>query len=442
MASISRDPNGHKRILFVDSDGTRRSIRLGKLPIKAAETIKHHVETLLACRTSGTPWPATTARWVGELSDDMAEKLARVGLIDRRPAEPLGAYLARWMDGRRQYKATTRDTWSRTLNDLVRFFGADRPLATLDHQAAAKFRLHLIERGLCDTTIQTRLQHARLFFRLAVCEGALAANPFEHVRHKGGNPAERRSYVPREHVERVIRQCPNATWRLLVVLARYAGLRTPSEPFSLRWSDVLWDEDRLIVRSPKTGDRAVPLFPEIRKWLTEAWEQAPDGAEYVIPEQMRQRAMGPHGWRNANLRTTLAKIIKRAGLAPWPRLWHSLRASCETDLVREYPLPVVAKWLGNTSMIAMRHYVDVTDEHFRQAAQGSETCSGKAAQKAAQQTPEMGASGRNERKPESEKRGFSMDFCTLQTGANTLADGEGFEPPVPERVQQFSRLPP
>ncbi len=32
--------------------------------------------------------------------------------------------------------------------------------------------------------------------------------------------------------------CPNAYWRLLVVLCRYAGLRCPSEHFSLRLPNV------------------------------------------------------------------------------------------------------------------------------------------------------------------------------------------------------------
>ena len=67
---------------------------------------------------------------------------------------------------------------------------------------------------------------------------------------------------------------------------------------------------------------------------------------------------------------------------------HSLRASCETDLVRKYPLPVVAKWLGNTSMVAMRHYAEVTDEHFRlAAAEGlSETAQNPTQQGAAQRS--------------------------------------------------------
>lgn len=368
MASIGRDPNGGKRILFVDDDGRRRTIHLGKMSVKLAETVKHHVETVLACRRAGVPLPAATATWLGGTDDVLHDRLARAGLVPRRQNETLGEFLADWLQSRSHYKATSRDAWSRSVNDLIGFFGNDAPLRKIGRDEAQAFRQHLVERGLRGTTIQKRLQHVRLFFRDAVRQGRLDANPFEHVTHKGGRPEERRAYVPVEDVERVIRQCPDATWRLLLVLARYAGLRTPSEPFALRWRDILWDEDRFVVDSPKTGPRAVPLFPRVRQALAEAFETAPEGAEFVIPDGMRQRAMGPRGLRNCNLRTTLEKIIKRAGLKPWSRLWHSLRASCETDLVRQYPLPTAAKWLGNTSVIAMRHYVDVTDEAFRQAA--------------------------------------------------------------------------
>src|SRR3989339_597218 len=51
-----------------------------------------------------------------------------------------------------------------------------------------------------------------------------------------------------------------------------------------------------------------------------------------------------------------------------PRPFHNMRASCESDLVREYPIPTVCKWLGNTVAIATRHYVDVSDEDVRRAA--------------------------------------------------------------------------
>jgi hypothetical protein len=63
----------------------------------------------------------------------------------------------------------------------------------------------------------------------------------------------------------------------------------------------------------------------------------------------------------------MTKIVRKAKVDPWPRVFHSLRASCESDLAQSFPLAVVAKWLGNTPSVALRHYVDPTDAAFEQA---------------------------------------------------------------------------
>ena len=70
-----------------------------------------------------------------------------------------------------------------------------------------------------------------------------------------------------------------------------------------------------------------------------------------------------------NLRTTFLKIIKRAGLAPWPKLIQNLRSTRETELAEEFPLQAVTQWMGNSELIAARHYLQVTSEHFRKAAE-------------------------------------------------------------------------
>jgi hypothetical protein len=49
-----------------------------------------------------------------------------------------------------------------------------------------------------------------------------------------------------------------------------------------------------------------------------------------------------------NLRTQMLRIIRRAGLTPWPKPFHNLRASRETELAEEYPVHVVCKRIGNT----------------------------------------------------------------------------------------------
>jgi len=93
--------------------------------------------------------------------------------------------------------------------------------------------------------------------------------------------------------------------------------------------------------------------------------------------------MEPGGWANANLRTTFTKIVRRAGLTQWPRLFHNLRASRETELVESYPVQVVTSWLGNTPTVAMKHYLMTTEAHFEAAVGGDHEAAQNPAQASA-----------------------------------------------------------
>ena len=53
---------------------------------------------------------------------------------------------------------------------------------------------------------------------------------------------------------------------------------------------------------------------------------------------------------------------------PWPKLFHNLRASRETDQAKVYPIHVVCAWIGNTARIAAKHYLQVTEDYFTLAA--------------------------------------------------------------------------
>ena len=89
---------------------------------------------------------------------------------------------------------------------------------------------------------------------------------------------------------------------------------------------------------------------------------------YVVDERMRASSYCKAGWRNCNLRTTFEKLVKRASLTPWPRLFHNLRSSRQTELAEKFPSHVVYDWLGNSEDIARKHYFQTTDDHFARAA--------------------------------------------------------------------------
>jgi integrase len=146
---------------------------------------------------------------------------------------------------------------------------------------------------------------------------------------------------------------------------RYGGLRCPSEIALLKWSDVHWDAERLTVTSPKTerygkATRVVPIFPELRPFLDEAFSMAAEGENWVVP------MLG--GDADKNLGTRLRKIIRRAGVEVWPKPFQNCRSSRQTELEQHFPTYVVCAWLGNTPTVAHKHYLTVTDDHFAAAA--------------------------------------------------------------------------
>ncbi|MCH9656781.1 MAG: tyrosine-type recombinase/integrase [Planctomycetes bacterium] len=256
-------------------------------------------------------------------------------------------------------------------------------------------------------------------------------NPFDGVNAKATGVKDRQRFVTREEIAKVLEACPDHHWRMIVALSRFGGLRCPSEVLSLRWQDVNWETGRIVVTSPKTEHHAgkecreIPLFPELRSALEESFDLAPEGAEYVVDDRFRNSAMGPAGWMNANLRTTFLKIVKKAGLSPWPRIFQNLRASRETELIGQFPVQVVTSWLGNTPSVALGHYLMTTDEHF-QAALGD---TAKAAQNAAQQVRVLGSMESQAEVTAHEKTpvlpGFAACCDSMQ---QTKVAGTGFEP--------------
>ena len=112
----------------------------------------------------------------------------------------------------------------------------------------------------------------------------------------------------------------------------------------------------MTIRSPKTeqhdsGVRQIPIFPELKPYLDAVWCE-PEPAEYVITRYRDS---------NVNLRTQLERIIAKAGLKPWPKLFQNLRSTRATELAREFPIHVVTAWLGHSVTVSIKHYLQVTN---------------------------------------------------------------------------------
>jgi integrase len=382
MASISTSSNGTRTVQFVGQDGKRRSIRLGKVPLKTAEEVRRRVEYLLAANVSGTAPDGDTMKWLASIGDGLHARLAAVSLAKEREAvakAKLKPFIDAYIAGRTDAKPQTLLNLTMFGDRLVAFFGPDRDITTIKRSDADAWLVHL-KGAYAPATVGRTVKGARQLFKAACRADLLPRNPFEDLKAGAPPDKDRQCFITQEDTARVLEACPDYQWRLIVALSRYGGLRCPSEHLALTWPDVDWERERFRVTSPKTehhegkGERWVPIFPELRPYLEEAWERAPEGAVHVITIKRDAKQ---------NLRTRFMKIIRRAGLTPWPKLFQNLRASRETELAERFPMHVVCVWLGNSQLIAAKHYLQVTEEHFERAAKSGAVGVQKAVQQPA-----------------------------------------------------------
>jgi len=367
MASLANDPGGRRRILFVDTEGNRKTIRLGKMSKRQAEAVKLRIEDLAASKLSGGTPSDETARWIASIDETLRNRLAAVGLAERRGTVQLGPFIDAYLEKRQGVvKESTLTVDRLAKGSLIGYFSADRSLRTITAGDAEDFRNHLLTNKLAEGTVRKRCSIAGKMFRYAMRHGLVDANPFETVP-TNSIATERFSFVSAEDAAKVLEELPDCQWRLLFALSRWGGLRVGSEVRRLTWADIDWQQQRFTVCSPKTehhqggGSRTVPIFPELAKLLDERYAQAEEGETLVLPMLAK--------CTDTALRQLLVRAIVRAGVQPWPRPWHNMRATRQTELADHFPGHVVCNWLGNNETTAIKHYLRVRDDHFDKAAQ-------------------------------------------------------------------------
>lgn len=370
MASVvkSSSANGNRYYIQLSpsEDENRPKISLGRIARKDANTTKGHIENLVRQKLGAT-LPISTVQWLEDIPGSLRKRLERLQLASPKTGTQwtVAGWVQNYIDSRPDVKAGTRRKYEDVQAKLKVFFRDDL-ISDVTVRAAKNFRVYLKDEcELSENSVRRQIGIARQFFNAAIEAEVITKNPFR------GQPVgvranhDRHFYVTRDIADQVINSCPSAEWRLIFGLARYGGLRCPSEVIALRWTDVDFENDKFTVRSPKTahhesgGVRVVPIFPELKPLFQDAFEQAKDGAVYCIDSC---------GGKWSNLSTTMKKIVQRAGVEPWPKLFVNCRSTRATELIKETGnLRAVCTWLGHSEQIALKHYQQLTDADYRDA---------------------------------------------------------------------------
>lgn len=270
----------------------------------------------------------------------------------------LAPFVDGYIVGRTDLKPRTVIKFNATREYLVEFLGADRSLKAITAGDADDWRVFLIGKGMSENSVRKHVQIAKQFFTSAVRRKLIDANPFADLKSTVRANPEKFYFVTRAEADAVIAACPDNQWKLLFALRRYGGLRCPSEHLGLRWGDVDWTHGRITVRSPKTehhegkAERVIPLFAELRPYVQAVLDELLEDFGPKANRLSEQPVITRYRDTNSNLRTQLQRIVRKAKLTPWPKLFQNLRSTRETELAERFPIQVVCEWIGNSEAVA------------------------------------------------------------------------------------------
>jgi integrase len=271
----------------------------------------------------------------------------------------------------------TYDRYKENLDRYVKPYFGRRKVAEINVYDVESFYSHLAKKGLASGTIRLAAVPLDLILADAVHNGLIGSNPVKEVR-RDDRPRQRtrseRIPTPEELEE--ILAAATATYRTPIYAAAYSGLRH-SELRGLRWQDVDFEAGLIRVRNQldykrnlvplksKNSKRDVVLIAPLAAMLKRHRISSPYSKpeDFVFPNRQGQgrdhRDLSVRGFNVA---------LDKAGIAPEPRkmVFHDLRDYFASLLIfaREDPVQV-ARQLGNTVAVCLRHYAGLFDEANR-----------------------------------------------------------------------------
>ena len=374
MATIhqkkNNDGSNRCQVSFTLGNG-RKTLSLGSKysqnQVKMIALYVGELERVIA--TGGEPNRKLQA-FLDDMTDDLRERFERAGLIEESKKVTLAELYDRFTNDPNGRKDSTLRTYETVIKRLFAFFDRNGNPDEITEEDGLEWRESLREH-YAEATVTGCIQRMRTMFSWGVRAGYLRKNIFLDIPRGSFVNRDRMFFVSRESYGKLLDACPDQTWRTILALCRIGGLRNPSETLAVRWEDVNWEKQAVLIRSPKTerhvghDARIIPMFPGLREELEKQFDAAEEGGSPFVIDRWRDTEM--------NMRTHFERIVFRAGLQQWPRLFQNLRESRANELWSEYPEHVAGYWMGHSRRIAEKHYLQVTDEQFLKALGAAQT---------------------------------------------------------------------
>jgi site-specific recombinase XerD len=332
-------------------DGVQKTLYLGKRYTESSsERVSKLVTEIVDIRNRGDSLTSDQYKKILLLPNRIQKSLHRLGLIVVDKGLTLQEFFDKFIETKRGMKAKTRKFYRDWFKRFFHYFDTKMLVSSINKDLATKF-IDCCNDNLSLCTVSRGVGACRTIFDYAVTLGILGDNPFKYiVRDCKATNISRQYYVERKMITKILEKCNDDRDRLIIVLARFGGLRIPSEIQKLRFCDFT-DKVIKIHEDTKTGSREVPFFREIKEVFNRLSGKP---QELVFPDRYGKNW---YPWQ------MLSDCIERAGFERWEKLYVNMRSSCITDMdAIGYPEKALDAVFGNSVEVRRAHYLQLQKE--------------------------------------------------------------------------------
>lgn len=409
---------GESRFQFTNKEGVRDSIYLGRMSKREAEHHATFLKKLVASHLSqSVAIDRQTAAYLEELPKRIKKSLIAKGLYQPTTEETkslslsVGELTEKFLDFHKEDKSNTYKNIKLACDKLLDRFGAAKKILDITPTEINHFEKYLY-REFAEATASRLIKRFRQIMSWGIGQGFFKENIFRSMWVGKQENKGRLEYVPVEKLQLAMDACVGFELRLALFLARFAAFRTPSECNLWLWRYInfeskrvkVWDVKRKCIRIiPLFGPTALvnmyPIFAELlfekgcesflldlkqkkidlkeslRDWEThglaienllesngngyiaEMSSRFPKDKDFVFSPEFRKRKS--RGWQ-------MEKLMKKSKVT-WQKDFQNLRASCESEWIRDYGIHSATEWTGNSIEVAQRHYCMITPDIWAKA---------------------------------------------------------------------------
>lgn len=349
--------------LRVCTGGKRHSVWLGPVRDREALAIKRHVEAVVDSQQMRTPLPTETQRWLTQISAELRVRLREVLGVAKTVDEAVENYLQWYAD---QNKAGTVRASTDTLEQFASHFGSQQMRSLtgeeIDHWLA--------QLNVAGPTVGKHAKNLRSWLKW--CKTANYCDAELVIATPSTIGVGEKEFIDLAEYQRVIDSFDDVEMRAVLAISRWSGVRVASEVVGLRRSSIDLENNRFLIYDSKRTRRrsrdppvvrTTPLFSGLLPYLEALLRLPGKPHDFLLPTLggMDQERAG------SLLRQRVYRRQDKLGIQRWPKVFHSPRATRQTELIGLVGEKAACDWIGNSREVSRRNYELILDETFDRA---------------------------------------------------------------------------